>query len=127
MYKILVLDYNECCCAEVYSDAEINILFKDTSLVPRKQDAGGQSAKRYQQNRQNAIVDWFKQIDDMLKNVQGDIIVGISSIYYNKFYSLLSTYNKQKIKEQLGSEYSDLSGIYQMVTTLERRKQALSI
>ena len=68
VYTILVVDYSERCCANVYSDGEIKILFKDSSLIPGKQDAGGQSAKRFQQNRENAIVKWFKDINDKLNS-----------------------------------------------------------
>ncbi len=122
----MVVDYSECFCANVYSDGEIKTLFSDKSLIPNKQDAGGQSAKRYQRNRELAIVHWFKDINEKLKSVNQEIYVGISSIYYNRFLNYLSTYNKQKIKERVNSEYSDLSGIYQMIKKLDNRVKTKS-
>jgi len=35
---------------------------------------------------------------------------------------MLSTYNKQKIKERRNTEYSGITGIYQMVNVLEKEK-----
>lgn len=122
VYQILAMDYSECAFARVYSDGEIEVIFKDTSLIPSKQDAGGQSAKRFQQNRQNEIVQWFKDIDDKLKAITGCFYVGMSSIYFPKFYDLLSTYNKQKVIKRMSCEYSGITGIYQMVRLLEKER-----
>ena len=122
VYQILSVDYAECAFGRVYSDGEIEIIFKDTSLVPNKQDSGGQSAKRYQQNRQNEIIQWFKEINEKLKNVEGKFYVGMSSIYFKRFFDLLSTYNHQKIIERKSCEYSGITGIYQMVRLLEKEK-----
>lgn len=122
VYQILAVDYSECAFANVYSDGEIEIVFKNTSSIPGKQDAGGQSAKRFQQNRQNAIVQWFKDINEKLKTIEGTFYVGISSVYYPRFYNLLSTYNQKKIIERKSCEYSGITGVYQMVRLLEKER-----
>lgn len=122
IYKVLLIDYSEMCCANIYSDAEIEVLFKDTSYIPNHHRKGGQSAARFGRCRQNEIVQWFKSIDENLKKVEGEIYVGMSSIYYNQFLSYLSTYNRAKIKERVTCEYSGLSGIYQMINILEKHK-----
>ena len=122
VYQILSVDYSECAFGRVYSDGEIEVIFKDTSFIPNKQDAGGQSAKRYQQNRQNAIVLWFKEINERLKPIEGNFYVGMSSIYFNRFYDLLSTYNQQKVMGRKSCEYSGITGIYQMVKLLEKER-----
>lgn len=122
MYQILVIDYNECCFAKVYSDGEIERIFQHHSMVPNKHHKGGSSAKRFAKIRDNEITLWFKRINEYLKKVDGEIYIGMSSIYYERFYNTLSTYNQQKIKERHSCEYSDLSGIYQMVKKLEEGK-----
>ncbi len=118
-----MVDYQECCFAKIFSDGEIKVIFKDTALIPNKHRKGGQSAARYSRNRQNQITEWFKDINERLKVITGEFYVGISSIYYKRFYDTLSTYNKQKVKERKNSEYSGLSGIYQMIKQLEAERK----
>lgn len=122
MYQIFVIDYSHCCFANVYSDAEIEIVYSKTSQVPNKHRKGGQSQMRFQRGRQEAIKQWFKSANEFLKTVDGEIYLGISDFYKNGFMTLLSTYNKQKIKVQYPSEYCNLSGIYQMINRIEKNK-----
>lgn len=122
MYQIVLVDYEECYMAKVYSDGEIEKIWHDTSLVPHKMATGGQSQHRYAQIRENEIVSWFKDINEIMKTINGEVILGISSIYYSKFEKCLSTYNKQKIKERHTIEYNGLTGIYQMVNKLNNHK-----
>jgi len=121
MYQILVVDYDEAYCAKVYSDAEIVQVFHEKSYVPKKHKCGGQSAARFARIRQEKIKHWFKEINCLLKNVDGEIIIGMSSMYRNQFKHYLSTYNLDKIIRWEKSEYNNLSGIYQMVTLLEKK------
>ena len=121
IYTILVIDYDECCCAEIYTDGEIKVLFSEHSFVDKKMGAGGQSAKRFQRIRQNQITEWFKKINEYIKGIDDEIYLGISDVYKNRFIKTLSTYGKAKIKEQMTIEYSNLSGIYQYVKQLEKR------
>ena len=124
MYQILVLDLEECCFAEVYNDGEIKEIFSHHSEVPHKHRKGGQSAPRFARIRENEITLWYKKINEYLKEVKGEIYVGMSSIYYNRFLKHLSTYNKQKIIKRITSEYSGSTGIYDMLNRLEKEKNA---
>lgn len=122
IYTILVLDLDECCCADVYSDGEIKVKFQAHSGVPHKHKKGGQSAQRFARIRDNKITLWFKRINEYLKNVEGPIKIGVNSIYKNRLLKKLSTYNKEKIKEITSTEYSNLSGIYQYISKIEQNK-----
>jgi len=119
MYCILVIDLDECYLADVFSDGEVVKLFADTSMVPKKQGQGGQSQPRFQANRSNEIVHWFKSINEVLKIYDRDITLGINHVYEKKFISYLSTYNKAKIQKTISNEYSGLAGIYDTVNRLE--------
>ena len=115
-HYILVLDVNECAFAKVYRDKSFDILFEDKSYVPKKHKAGGQSAKRYQSNRQLAIITWFKKINErLMKYKDAEIHLGISPIYESQFMKYLHTYNKDKIVRSQSTEYTDACGSYQMV------------
>ena len=123
MYQIVLVDFDECYIAKVYSDGEILKLFEDTSLVPHKMGVGGQSALRFQKIRENEIVQWFKSINEQIMKLDGEIILGISSVYYNKFEKCLHTYSKNKIARHMPIECNGLSGIYSLLNTLHREKK----
>lgn len=123
IYSILVLDLRDCCFADVYTDGEIKVIWNIHSEVPHKHRKGGQSAARFSRIRDNEITLWFKRINEYLKNIDRDFYLGMSRIYYNRFFKTLMTYNQNKIKELYGCGYSDLSGIYQMVNILNNRNQ----
>ena len=125
MYSILVLDWRDCCFADVYSDGEIKIIFEDDSMITNFKKAGGQSAARYEKNRQLEITHWFKSINDKLMTEKKEFYVGCSSIYYGRFFKTLHTYNKVKIKEQINNCYANRSGIYEMINILNYRKQGI--
>ena len=123
IYTILVVDVNEYYFADVFSDGEIVKLATDTNIIPGKQKQGGQSHERYMANRENGIVLWFKEINEILKAYDRQIILGINHIYHNKFISYLNTYNKSKIIKEVANEYSGLEGIYDTINRLEKDKQ----
>ncbi len=123
MYQILVIDYDDAAYGEVYSDGEIIVKWKAHSEVPHKHHKGGQSAARFQRIRDNEITHWFKRINEYLKTVDGEITVGMSEIYYKRFFKTLNTYNQAKIKERYSIEYSGTTGIYQLVKKIENKKK----
>jgi len=123
MYTILVLDLTEAYCADVYTDAEIVKRFGESSLVPGKIKPGGQSAKRYSQNRQNAITQWFKEINRKLLSLNRDnITVCMNDYYYKRFEKYLHPYVKDKIKKKVSYNASGLSGIYDTLNQMENNK-----
>ena len=122
MYCILVIDLDECYMADIFSDGEVIKLFAETSMVSKKQGQGGQSQPRYQANRNNEIVQWFKKINEILKEYDRQIILGCNWIHYNRFLDYLNTYNKAKILRQISAEYSGLCGIYDVINRIEREK-----
>ena len=66
-YVLCVIDANECTIG-VVSDYIEKIWHKE-SFVSRKVDAGGQSAHRYQMNRENELIQWLKDCSDALRSL----------------------------------------------------------
>lgn len=122
MYQILVIDLDNTCFAKVYSDGEIEKKWEHHSSVPHKHRKGGQSARRFTRIRENEITLWFKRINEYLKEISGEIIIGCNSIYYKRFYKHLSTTNKNKVVKRLSIEYTGLTGIYQLLKKIENGK-----
>jgi peptide subunit release factor 1 (eRF1) len=108
--------------AEIYSDGNIKILINEDSLVPNKQGSGGQSSVRFSRNRENAIVQWYKTINEYITPITKDITLGIQFCVQEKFLSYLHTYNKAKIKNIERAEYCNISGVYQFLERLKEKK-----
>ena len=121
VYTILVVDLDECYCADVYSDGEIVKRFGEHSSVPNKHKKGGQSAQRFARIRENEIVHWFKRINEYMKPIKNEIYLGISFVYKKRFLNYLNTDNQNKIKEIRRNEYSGLTGIYQYINKLNEK------
>jgi peptide chain release factor subunit 1 len=67
-YAIINLDLHEVSLALLQGTA-LDIVFEDESQVPSKQDRGGQSARRFEKNRQIAIKAWFKSSADKINEI----------------------------------------------------------
>ena len=122
VYDLIALDLGEIAIARVYTDGEIEILYKETSEVPNKHNKGGQSKERYQRSRENEITQWYKKINLKLKTFDCEFYIGMSKVYYKRFFNTLNTYNQKKIKERINCETAGISGIYDLVNRLERSK-----
>ena len=66
-YVLCVIDANECTIGVV--NEAIELLWTKESFVTRKQDAGGQSQKRYEMNRENELVQWLKTCSEALRSL----------------------------------------------------------
>lgn len=119
LQQILLVDYKHCCFAKIYNDYGFEIVFEKDSRVQGKQRQGGQSAARFGRIREEVIKQWFKKVNDLLDSINGNLVVGCSSVYYKQFYNTLSPNNKDKIAERVDSEYSDASGVYQRINRLK--------
>jgi peptide subunit release factor 1 (eRF1) len=104
-------------------DGEIIKLYSDESMVPKKQGSGGQSALRFQRNRDLAIIEWYKKINQYLLHCEKqNIIVGMNYINWSTFQNYLHTYTAKKIARRISCEYSGICGIYDCINRLEKEK-----
>ena len=117
-----MVDFSECSFADVYSDGEVKILYSETSMVPNQHKSGGQSAQRFERNREILIDQWFKEINRVLMTYNREIYVGVSDIYYKRFFNMLHTYNKKKIKQHINCSYSNKAGVYDMINLIKKEK-----
>lgn len=82
IYAIICMDLHDISLAFIRGTST-DIVFEDESMVPAKMSRGGQSNKRFEKNRNLAIVSWFKKCSDNVsdiinstENVSGVIISG---------------------------------------------------
>lgn len=114
-YTVLVVDLSEVYCGKVLSDGSLEKLFEERSLIPSKHRKGGQSASRFARMREGFITHWFKKLNDYLKPVDAPIHVVVNFVYKNRFFSHLSSENKEKIVVFGKCEYSGETGAYQYI------------
>jgi len=104
--------------AEIYDDKSFNILCCKNAGVGNKHRQGGQSSQRFERERRNQIVAWFKRLDSVMTNIDGSIIVGSHEFYKRQFFETLTSNNVSKVLSFFNSEYCNESGVYQYVSGL---------
>jgi peptide chain release factor subunit 1 len=125
-YAIINLDLHEVTLAVLQGTA-LDIVFEDESTVPSKQDRGGQSARRYQKNRQIAIKAWFKSSADNineklldLEDLAGIIISG-PGLTKNDFADGEHLHHelRKKILGVIDVGYTGLQGVKETIQNAE--------
>ncbi len=112
-FVVVIIDLSECYCANIYDDGEIEKIFQINSNVGNKHQQGGQSAQRFSRIREQQITLYFKRINEKLKDIKNNFIVGINFIYKSRFEGHLSTENKNKLIRFETIEYGGLTGCSQ--------------
>jgi len=123
VYGILAIDNKEATLA-VLSGKKYNIISKQTSSVPGKIKAGGQSAHRYEQLRINAQNEFYARISERtnenllpyLEKLKGIIIGGPGHSKIKLTERELIDYRlREKIIGYLDVTYTDESGIKEII------------
>jgi peptide subunit release factor 1 (eRF1) len=113
---VVTMDANECTIAKVGKDIEL--LWHKESYVPRKQDAGGQSAHRFQQNRENLLVWWLKDVAEQIRLVSNGYKIIVAGPSNNK-QKLLNYLNNNIMKNVvlpiMDVGYTDMHGIMEAI------------
>jgi len=112
-FMIVIVDLTECYCAKIYDDGEIEKIFQINSNVGSKHQQGGQSAKRFSRIREQQIITYFKRINEKLKKIDNNFVIGINFIYRSKLENYLSTEVKKRVLRWDTIEYGGISGVYQ--------------
>jgi peptide chain release factor subunit 1 len=114
-FIVITMDAKECTIAKV--GKEFEIVFHKTSLVPSKQDAGGQSQRRFEQNRENILVWWLKEVADNLRLLSGNykILLGGCSNTKSKMRKYLSQNVDRRIVSEVDVGYTDEAGIWEVL------------
>lgn len=87
-----------------FNGKQIHELYHHYSLVPHKHDAGGQSQRRFERGRNEALKHWMKEIAEKIEYYQNGrtMYLGCNSIYKNR----LKKYLNPKIVQSIISEKS---------------------
>lgn len=69
-----------------FNGKEVHELYHKDSHVQRKHDAGGQSQRRFERGRGEALKHWFKDIEELVMDFQHGrpIYLGCNNMYKNR-------------------------------------------
>ena len=123
VYAILSFDNSGVVFAEVMSDAEIRVLYKDDAWIDNHHKNGGYSAARFGRIRQEQIKQWHRKLVDYLKGYGKEFYLDASFINASLLEKEMHTYTKTVYKGRVSSGYSGtITGIYQSVKLLDNSK-----
>lgn len=110
----------------------VEILYNETSMVPKKMDAGGQSAARFQRAREIALNQWFKDCNQKLLDISQNmpdtkILIGINKCNETEFFNNAHTYIKQKIIGQESVSYININGCLELIEKCNKQLQEFSV
>lgn len=118
-HTLFLFDLKELTVAEIFEDHSFIVLCRKNSAIGSKHRQGGQSSQRFERERRNQMLRWFKRLNDVLTNINSNVVVGSHEFYKKMFYEQLTTENKKKIQSFFNSEYCDESGIYQYISIIQ--------
>jgi peptide chain release factor subunit 1 len=122
VYGLLVMDRSEATIGLLIGST-IKVINEFQSLVPGKHKTGGQSAQRFERNRENETVAFYYEIADamtteftFMKNLKG-IIIGGPGTTKNKFYEgdYLNQELKKKVLAVKDNTYTNDFGLKELV------------
>ncbi len=67
-YLMMTMDANNCSIG-MLSGKKLIMLWDKDSFVPRKHDKGGQSQRRFERARQEALKEWMKKVAKKMQNI----------------------------------------------------------
>lgn len=114
-FVVVTMDANEATIAKVGQDFEI--LWHETSIVPGKFKPGGQSAHRYQQNRDLELLQWLKKCADKIRQVYDNhrIILAGPAQSKEKLFKEFPTYVQTKVVSIVDVGYTTENGIWEAI------------
>lgn len=119
-FFVCLVDVNNVLITKISDSVEV--LFKDESLVSNKQRSGGQSAKRFNENREIMIDHWFKDIAVKLQEFNPEKwILGINQCYEKRFRSKLSTNLLNSLCAINTTSYVNENGVIELLNKCEKQ------
>ena len=86
-------------------------------MVPRKHDAGGQSQRRFERGRDEALKHWLRKVADIVKEHHTDraLIIGGPGMTKERFVKELPKHISDKIIEIRSAGYTNDAGLYEIM------------
>ena len=119
---MVVIDANEACIGVTVGE-RVDIVWHDTSMVPRKHHKGGQSAQRFARGRDEALKGWLRKVAEKLVDqftrsgnmVDIDIVVGGPGMTKDRFVKELPGYVYENVSAIKNCGYTDENGLWELL------------
>jgi len=115
---IVVADADEATIGE--TDGEnIRVLWHERSMVPRKHGKGGQSQRRFERGREEALKSWLRHVVEQIKSQGSDrkIIVGGPGFTKNLLVKEMHVSLQARISDTRHCGYTDENGLWEILGT----------
>ena len=111
------MDANEACIGRTNGE-RIEVLWRETSFVPRKHNAGGQSKERFARGREEALKHWLRKVAENVTHhfpQDGKLVVGGPGMTKDKFIKELPKHVSDKIIMVESCGYTDEAGLWELI------------
>lgn len=115
-YLLIVIDANEATIGT--TDGEhIRVLWSDTSFVPRKHDKGGQSERRFERGREEALKHWLRKVLEIVLQYHDNrqLIVGGPGMTKDAFVKEMPDWLAQRIIRTTSVGYTTENGLWELM------------
>jgi len=116
-YLLVVIDANDACVGRTNGE-RIEVVWEDSSIVPRKHNKGGQSKNRFQRGREEALKGWLRKVAEVVRREHSDedIIIGGPGMTKMKFIKEINNNLLiDKIIDVRNTGYTDENGLHELI------------
>ena len=94
----------------------VKVLWEDRSMVPRKHKNGGQSQRRFERDRDRALVSWLRSVVEILIGLDTglNVIIGGPGMTKLRFLTELPTDLKGRVVDMRSAGYTDENGLWEL-------------
>jgi peptide subunit release factor 1 (eRF1) len=113
---LIVIDANEASVG-ITNGERVEVLWSDTSYVPRKHNAGGQSKERFARGREEMLKHWLRKVAGIVADNCPDrsLVIGGPGMTKDRFIKELPAYVADRIIDVKSCGYTDINGLYEIL------------
>lgn len=114
---LLVIDSKEASIGFTDGETVRVVWTEDWSGVMGKHDAGGQSAQRYERGREQALIAWFRKVQDVLRSLAPPlpVIVGGPGMTKDRFVADFPNWLKERVVRIESVGYTNENGLWELI------------
>lgn len=115
-YLLIVIDANEATIG-ITDGEHIRVLWSDDSFVPRKHDKGGQSERRFERGREEALKHWLRKVLEIAieSHMGRQLIVGGPGMTKAAFVKEMPDWLAKKVIRTDSVGYTNENGLWELM------------
>lgn len=112
---LVVVDANGAAIGSLRGE-RVRVLWEDTSMVPRKHKCGGQSQRRFERDRERALLAWLRMVVETLQSLDSglNVVIGGPGMTKLRFLAELPLELKARVVDMRSAGYTDENGLWEL-------------